>query len=251
MQQQHAVSLSRFFLVGVLVLAAVVLPGRHHSREAHGNGQPDRVKRQAEDVCLGFVVLPNGFAVLSGLPVSPTPSSAGGRYGAARAGATLAGKGPTSGAPQHLLGYIHGQEIVPRADMLCVSIGDAGTLRWLAVGDKAAPTITIESLQGAPTHGSGVSAAFALTMRQDGVFVDTAQMRLLARMPHHDRHMPSGHGPANDPDVKGIIAQPVGQGRYTIAAVDFTMGGPWLLEIHVRRGSGTHKTYFAVYVGEE
>jgi hypothetical protein len=250
MKQQHAVSPYRFFLVGVLALAVVVLPG-HHSREAHGNGKTDRVHRQAEEVCLGFIVLPNGFAVLSGLPVSPAPSSAGGWYGAARAAATRAGKGQTSGAPQHLLGYSHGQEIVPPAGMLCVSIRDAGTLRWIAVGDKAAPSITVESLQGAPTHGNRASAAFALTMRQDGAFVDTAQVRLLARMPHHDRHMPGGHGPANDPNVQGIVAQPVGQGRYTIAAVDFTMGGPWLCEIHVQQGAEAYKAYFAAYVGEE
>ena len=128
MQQQYAVSPYRCFLVGVLALAAVVLPGRYHSREAHGHGKADGVQRQAEDICLGFVVLPNGFAVLSGLPVSPAPSSAGGWYGAARAAATLAGKGRTSGAPQPLLGYSHGQEIVPQAGVLCVSIRDAGTL---------------------------------------------------------------------------------------------------------------------------
>jgi hypothetical protein len=58
-------------------------------------------------------------------------------------------------------------------------------------------------------------------------------------------------GCINDPDVQGIVAQPGGQGRYTIPTVDFTMGGPWLFEIQVQEGSETHKAYFAAAIGEE
>jgi hypothetical protein len=183
--------------------------------------------------------LPNGFAVLSGLPVSPAPSSAGGR------------QSHKEGAAQQLLGYAHGQEIVPQVSMLCVSIYDAGTLRWTAFGDREVPVILVESLQGAPTHGGRANAAFALTIRQHRTLVSILQVRVLARMPQHDRYMPGGHGPANDPEVQGIIARPVEQSRYIIEHVDFTMSGPWLLEIHVHQGSETHKAYFAVYVGEE
>jgi hypothetical protein len=83
-------------------------------------------------------------------------------------------------------------------------------------------------------------------MHQSWALTDTTPVRLLARMPQH-----GGHGPANDPYGQGMIAQPVEQGRYIIADVDFTMSGPWLLEIHVHQGAETHKAYFAVYVGEE
>ena len=131
----------------------------------------------------------------------------------------------------HLLGYTHGQEIVLQEDMLCVPIVNAGPQRWTAVGPQGAPKVTVESFQGALKSGSRVNTAFALTIRQGDAPVEQAQVRLLARMPHHDRHMPGGHGPANDPDVQGIMAQPVGQGRYTIPTVDFTMDGPWLFEV--------------------
>jgi hypothetical protein len=70
-------------------------------------------------------------------------------------------------------------------------------------------------------------------------------------MPHHDRGMPGGHGPANDPDAQGLVAQPVGQGRYTVQPVDLAMSGPWLFEIHVHEGAETRKAYFAASVGEE
>jgi hypothetical protein len=79
----------------------------------------------------------------------------------------------------------------------------------------------------------------------------SAPPQLLARMPHHDRGMPGGHGPANDPDAQGLVAQPVGQGRYTVQPVDLAMSGPWLFEIHVHEGAETRKAYFAASVGEE
>jgi len=69
---------------------------------------------------------------------------------------------------------------------------------------------------------------------------------------HNDAQgMQGGHGPTNDPDVQGLAAQPLGQGRYTMPTVDFTMGGSWLLEVHVQQGAEVHKVYLAAYVGEE
>ena len=70
-------------------------------------------------------------------------------------------------------------------------------------------------------------------------------------MPHHDRRMPGGHGPANDPDVKGLAAMPQGNGDYTVPTIDFNMGGPWLFEVQIQDGSTMHKAYFATEVGEE
>jgi hypothetical protein len=149
------------------------------------------------------------------------------------------------------MGYTHGQEIVPQADMLCVPVGSPSTVTWTAVSHASTLAVSAESLKGALTHGSRAHAAFTLTVRLDGAPIDAAQVRLLARMPSHDRRMPGGHGPANDPDVRGIVAQADGQGRYTIPTVDFTMGGPWLFEVQVQEGSETHKAYFAAAIGEE
>jgi hypothetical protein len=243
--QQHFVSICRFLLVGLLGCIAIALAESPHAGEAQ-EGQ-----RQADAVCRGFVVLPHGFAVLSGLHVHPAPGSAGAQHKAAQQGATMADKGHTSSTPQHLMGYIHGQEIVPQAGMLCVPVGSPSALTWTAVGHAPALIVIAESLNGALTHGSHAHATFALTVHRDGAPVDAAQVRLLTRMPSHDRQMPGGHGPANDPDVQGIAAQPVGQGRYTIPTVDFTMGGPWLFEVQVHEGSETRKAYFAASIGEE
>jgi hypothetical protein len=243
--QQHFVSIYRFLLVGLLGCIAVALAGYPQAGEAQ-EGQ-----RQAEAVCRGFVVLPNGFAVLSGLHVHPAPGSTGAQHQPAHAGATMAAKGHTSSVPSHLMGYTHGQEIVPQADMLCVPVGSTSTLTWTTIGHAPALTVIAESINGTLTHGSHTHAAFTLTVRRDRVPVDAAQVRLLTRMPSHDRRMPGGHGPANDPDVQGIAAQPVGQGRYTIPTVDFTMGGPWLFEVQVHEGSETRKAYFAASIGEE
>jgi hypothetical protein len=245
MQQQHSVSTDRFLLVGLLGCIAVALAGRPDAGEAQ------KSQRQAEAVCRGFVVLPNGFAVLSGLHVHPAPGSAGAQHKAAHARATMADKGHTARVPQHLLGYTHGQEIVSQAGMLCVPVGSPSTLTWTAVDHVPALTVIAESLKGTLAHSHHAHAALTLTVRRDGTPVDAAQVRLLARMPSHDQRMPGGHGPANDPDVQGIVAQPVGQGRYTIPTVDFTMGGPWLFEVQVQEGSETRQAYFAASIGEE
>jgi hypothetical protein len=163
----------------------------------------------------------------------------------------MADKGHTSGGRQHLLGYRHGQEIVPQTDMLCIPLGSPSTVTWTAVGHDPALAVRAESRKGALSHSHHAHAAFTLTVQRDGAPVDAAQVRLLARMPSHDQRMPGGHGPANDPDVQGIVAQPVSQGHYTISMVDFTMGGPWLFEIQVQAESETRKAYFAATVGGE
>jgi hypothetical protein len=241
--QQHSGRI--YLLIGFLGCLAVALVGYSHTGEAQ-ESQP-----QTRAVCRGFVVLPNGFAVLSGLHAHPAPGSAGTQHKAAHAGATMPDKGHTSSAPQHLMGYTHGQEIVPQADMLCIPVGSPGALTWTSVSRVPTLTVIAETLKGPLAHGSRAHAAFALTVRRDGAPVEAAQVRLLARMPSHDQSMPGGHGPANDPDVQGIVAKPGDQGRYTIPTVDFTMGGPWLFEVQVQERSETRKAYFAAAIGEE
>jgi YtkA-like len=251
MQLQRSTRTYRLVLIGFLGCAAMVLAARQHAGEAHDDEGGKGGHQHAARGCRGFVILPNGFAVLSGLSATPVHSSAGAPPGAARAGVTMADKGHTSGAAPHLMGYTHGQEIVPQEDMLCVPIVGAGTLRWSAMGHKAAPTVTVEAPKGALTHGHRTNTALILAVRQGDTPVEQAQVRLLARMPHHDRRMPGGHGSTNDPDVQGIVVQPVGQGRYTIPAIDFTMAGPWLLEVQVQQESEMHTVYLAASIGEE
>lgn len=148
------------------------------------------------------------------------------------------------------MGYHHGQDIVPTREMLCVQTGKAQARTWTAVGQPGMPVVTVESLKGALTAENRQHASFALSITQAGAPVDTASVRLLARMPHHDRRLPGGHGAANDPDVKGVPAQAAGAGRYTVPLVDLTMDGPWLFEIQIQGDTTTHKVYVAPTVGE-
>ena len=85
----------------------------------------------------------------------------------------------------------------------------------------------------------------------DGKPVEEGQVLLLARMPHHDRRMPGGHGLANDPDVEGLAATPKGNGDYAMPTVDFSMGGAWFFEVHLKKGGKMYKAYFATEIGEE
>jgi hypothetical protein len=70
-------------------------------------------------------------------------------------------------------------------------------------------------------------------------------------MPHHDKNMAGGHGPANDPDARGMTTKVAGKGRYILKNVGFNMGGAWFFEVQVKRGSEISKAYFAANVGQE
>jgi hypothetical protein len=235
----------------LLGLAIVVLAGPQHYGETHSAGEEQSAHHQTDGVCRGFVVLPNGFTVLSSLPLSPAHGSVGEHQHAAKAGITMADTGHPADAPQHLLGHSHGQEVALQEDMLCVPIVGAGTLKWTAVSHIAGLTVTLASPKGTLLHGHRTGAAFTLTIRQGNGPIKHARALLLARMPQHDQHLPGGHGLANDPEVHGLVARPVAPGRYIIPTVAFTMSGPWLFEIHVQQGSEMYKAYLAAYVGEE
>jgi hypothetical protein len=251
-RQSYVFVIQSVFFVCLILVAGVLAM---HRSDAEAPEQPFQIG----DICRGFVVLANGIAVLSGMPETLAPARMRVSHTARPAGVMAPNTshghrepmGQSSNAPLPLMGFTHGQEIVLQEDMLCVPIVDASPQRWTATSHPGAPTVTVESLQGALKSSSRVNATFALTIRQGDVPVEQAEVRLLARMPHHDRHMPGGHGPANDLAIQGIKAQPVRYGRYTISTVDFTMDGPWLFEVHIQRGAEIHKAYFAAYVGEE
>src|SRR6266566_3334684 len=120
MQLPHSARTSHLLLMGLLVCAALVLTRRRHDGEAHDDEEGKGGHHHAERGCRGFVILPNGVAVLSGLSDALAHDSAGAPHGAVHAGVTMADQGHTSGAAPHLMGYTHGQEIVPQEDMLCV-----------------------------------------------------------------------------------------------------------------------------------
>jgi hypothetical protein len=256
------------FLSGLCVLALVT---------SLYYAEADETRPQVGSVCRGFVVLPNGYAVLSGM--KPPPMA--GMQHDVQHGATPQAKtmmhamgsqmAPTheqmrheshshagersqpSGAQQHLMGYHHGQDITPQEGMLCAPIGRQDDTRWAAVSHDPSLSVMAESLKGPLTHNSRANEAFALSVRRRGAGTSDKPptVRLLARMPHHDRQLPGGHGLANDPDAHGLEAQLDEQGRYRVPTVDFSMAGAWLVEVQVQQGGNTSRAYFAVDVGEE
>jgi hypothetical protein len=110
----------------------------------------------------------------------------------------------------------------------------------------------VASLRGPLAHNSRANEGFDIAIiAPDGKPLDDADVQLFVRMPQHDHGMPGGHGPANDPDVKGLAMMPDDPGHYRDQTVDFSMAGLWLLQVVVRRGSETINAYFAPNVGEE
>jgi hypothetical protein len=189
--------------------------------------------------CQGFVVLPNGYAVLSGLSAEATR-------------AHLQGRGPSGSSTDHLMGYRHGQEVTLRQGMLCVPLRDSKTTAWAATTREPGLSVMINSLTGPLAWSSDHPVSLEITLwdTRKSAPVDEARVRLLARMPHHDSPTPGGHGLANDPYVRGLVASPAGRGRYALAALDFSMPGAWLVEVEVQQGHQTQPAYFAPLVGE-
>src|SRR5262249_40743480 len=86
---------------------------------------------QTANVCHGFVVLPTGVAVLSGIPAVPERAPARARPDQAPAGHAMREQGAPRPAPSPhaaavpapLMDYQHGQDIAPQEAMVCVAIG--------------------------------------------------------------------------------------------------------------------------------
>src|SRR5262249_29559171 len=83
MQRQDYVFAIHSVLFAYLVLAAAILA----TLRLHGQAQEHA--HQAGDVCRGFVVLPTGIAVLSGMPVSHAPGGTHTPHAAAHAGGAM------------------------------------------------------------------------------------------------------------------------------------------------------------------
>jgi hypothetical protein len=194
---------------------------------------------QSRGTCQGFAVLPNGSAVLSGLS-------------AAVHGAHARGEAISIGRVDRLLGYQHGQAISLKQGMFCVPIRDSQTTAWFAASQDVGLSVTINSLKGLLTSSHGGHAAFAITLWDNhrGTAVEGASIRLFARMPHHDRDTPGGHGLANDPDIRGLTAIPSSPGHYTTEPIHFAMPGAWLVEIQVQQEGKAQRAYFATMVDE-
>ena len=216
----------------------------------------------ANSVCPGFVILPNGQAVWSRADTAaadahhsaeskdhPKPQMEGDRNG--HQGPMHAAHDPHGSEAQNP--YKHGQAVKLEAGMLCVPVGRATDTAWMAVSQTAPFWVRAESIRGPLTHNSRANEGFRfILMPKDGGQVpDQVDLRLRVRMPQHDHGLPGGHGPANDPDVKGLPVMRDETGTYIVPTIDFTMAGPWLFEVDVKQGNQTTKAYFGADVGEE
>jgi hypothetical protein len=158
-----------------------------------------------------------------------------------------------SNEQKQLMGHKDGQAVRRKAGMLCIPLGSPEDTTWMAVSQPAPFWLRAESLRRPLSHNSRSNEGlrFTLMPKDDGHVAEQAELRLWVRMPHHDHGMPGGHGPANDPDVKGLPMRPDETGTYIVPTIDFSMPGPWLFEVQVRQGNQTIKAYFAADVGEE
>ncbi|ETX01302.1 MAG: hypothetical protein ETSY1_07875 [Candidatus Entotheonella factor] len=233
-----------------------------HAQTVQVETKHDHSTHEHTDICAGFVILPNGYAVLSAMDPGGTHHSAGHNQAGHQHAMADKMKMDAQKHTQHAMadkmkhadprmGHQHGDDIPSGKDMLCVPIGEMASTSWTSVSHAPNFRVMAKSVKGVLAHNSRANEAFSLTIMRDGKPIDHAKVRIIARMPHHDHRMPGGHGPANDPDVQGLEAQATGQGDYTLSTVDFSMGGPWLFEVHVQDGNTLNKAYFASEVGEE
>jgi hypothetical protein len=252
MQENNMMSVRRVTTSTRLIAAViglVVMPQPGMVRDAKG---------ETHRVCPGFVVLANGYAVLS--EENKAMQTSKGHDLSDHKMHKMADPGHERGGHQghgaanhnHLMGYQHGQAIVAGKDELCVPIGSLDDTAWTAVSQTDGLSVAVESLRGPLAHNSRANEGFGITViAPGGEPLDNADVQLFVHMPHHDHGMPGGHGAANDPDVKGLAMMPDEQGRYHVNTVDFSMPGPWLLQVVVSHGGETLKAYFAPNVGEE
>ncbi len=257
--------------LAVLLAAAGGAAGQTHQ---HGHGKSGHMAAEAA-ACKGFVVLSNGYAVMSGMSEKGGHgtmamggghgqgmthgghgrSHAGTEHGHQATGHASMGHGHQamghgSGTEDPLMGLMHGDDVPVTAGRLCVPVDDAAE-SWIAVSAQEGVHVRVRSLKGGLAHNSRANEAFEVEVMEGKKPVEGASVRLKARMPHHDRSMAGGHGLANDPEVRGIEAKVTGPGRYTVQTADFSMAGSWLFEIGVTRAGKEAKAYFATPVGEE
>lgn len=210
----------------------------------------------AAPICHGFVVLPNGFAVLSGMPAVPErlpaePPSASLSSHTAEAAPREPAPPQTTAASAHLMHYQHGEDIAPQEGMVCVAVDSQEAVTWIATSLMPDRRIQVASPSGPLVVHRPQPASLLLTIRQhNGAPIAKAQAHVRGRMPHHDQHLPGGHGLANDPDGHGLHTQPDGPGRYMTPPLVFTESGLWLIEIQVNEGNKVYNAYLGVAIGD-
>jgi hypothetical protein len=247
----------RLIVLTALGLAAPLGFARGQHNE---HSQNSKTNTLSSATCRGFVILPNGYAVLSGISNQGRQSDeahadhSGNQmmyHGHTTENETSHNKSIGSMGEDSLMGLKHGDNVAAGSSRLCVPVDRKAATQWMAVSSTPSLKVNAKSLRGTLAHNSRANEGFEITISEGSKPIVGADVRVVARMPHHDNNMPGGHGPANDPDARGMTTKVAGKGRYILNNVDFNMGGPWLFEVEVKRGSETSKAYFAAEVGQE
>ena len=260
MRSQTPYVLSMIIIAGLLAVAS--LGFTQPKKTEHGHATHPHTA-----ICSGFVLLPNGYAVLSAVTAESAAKMKHADHGASRQPKAAMSEQPMSGNKErghqqaharsaitpsdHLMGHRHGDDIAIRHDMLCVPISGPASTSWTSVSSSAGLHVTAKSGTGPLAHNSRGNESLAFHMMRDGKPIAPDHIQVIARMPHHDHWMPGGHGPANDPDAAGIEATPNREGHYVVSTVDFSMAGAWLFEVRIKQGDQMHHAYFATQVGED
>ncbi len=174
-----------------------------HDHDAHSHG------------CVGFTIMPDGTAMLSGL---------------------------TDATHMHD-GGAHDAEVDPAAR--CVQMSSDLTAGFGASADGAY-TVEARSLRGTMSPDAPDNEGLSLMIRHAGAPMSGLDVHFYARMPHHSERVTGGHGPANDFNVEGLPVTPGAPGTYVVDPIDFNMTGYWLFEARFTADGAERRLYFAM-----
>ncbi len=165
--------------------------------------------------CVGFVVMPDQTAMLSGL-VDAMHAHDGGAEDA---------------------GMPAGAQCVAMSVDPMTGFGSSSDGRY---------TVEARSLRGAMSPEAPDNEGLSLLIRRDGAPATGLDVRFYARMPQHNSRITGGHGPANDFNVNGMPTAPSTPGSYVVDPIDFNMAGYWLFEARFTADGAERRLYFAM-----
>lgn len=165
--------------------------------------------------CVGFAVMPDGAAMLSGLVDTMHAHDGGAETGGMPAGAR------------------------------CIAMSADPVTGFGSTADGLF-TIEARSLRGAMSPEAPDNEGLSLVIRRGGAPAPGLDVRFYARMPHHSGRVAGGHGPANDFNVNGMATMPSTPGTYVVDPIDFNMSGYWLFEARFTVDGAERRLYFAM-----
>lgn len=163
-------------LVGALGLAAPwgVAKSLHgDDQKAQHDGSHLVSNAMSPATCKGFVVLPNGYAVLSGISDQAShPGESHSHHGIQQAESLKPMTGDKSAhdhpiaqtSKDHLMSLKHGDNIAVQPNRLCVPVDEKVRTQWKAVSLAPSLQVNAQSLRGTLAHNSRSNEGFEITV---------------------------------------------------------------------------------------